>query len=120
MTRQNCTCAVYLLCHDEASELMRERHRPEREEVAAAPGLGSSFLRPPVRRTDGEDNKLRSFVAATPYPTCKVLGTHLPAAPVEQHNRWLGAALLAADPIKERSFAAECMALASRNPNTTL
>ena len=36
MSRENCTGPVELLCHDQASELVSQRHRPKREQATAA------------------------------------------------------------------------------------
>ena len=120
MARENCTCAIDLLGQDQAGELVREGHRSQREKVAAAFGLSSRVIRPAICRTDGEHNMLRSFSSPRTQQVRESLGAYLPAACVQQQDRWCGAALLAANPIKKRSLGAEGLGSAMRNPGAAL
>ena len=63
---------------------------------------------------------LRSFSSARTQQIRERLGAYLPAACVQQQDRWCGAALLAANPIKKRSLGAEGLGSAMRNPGAAL
>ena len=68
VTRQNCTCAVDLLSHHQARQLVRQGHRPKREQAAAALPLGSHWFRPPIRRPNSKDEVLRTLISPCPEP----------------------------------------------------
>jgi hypothetical protein len=120
MTRENCTCAVKLLCHYQPGQLVGQRHGPKREQPTAALGLCSHILRPSIRRPDGEDDVLGALIAACTEPIRPRLGAQLPASPIQKHKNRLCAALLPTEPVKKRGFCPERMAAAFRNSNTTL
>ena len=90
---------------------MGQRKRAQREQQ-----LGTAARRagPSAGRTNGEDNMLRTPIAPGPQPLCKDLGTHRPAAAIEQHRDDGYAALLPLDPVQHRFFAAKTLRLAAR------
>lgn len=102
--------AVDLLGHDDASEGVCQGELPQREQEA---GTRARCITPSAGRADGEDDVLRSFVAAGAEPLCECLGVHLLAAAIEKNSHGRRAGLLFREPLEQSLLCSEGRAFAA-------
>jgi hypothetical protein len=83
MAGKNRQSAVYLLSQNDAGELMRQGHPPERpKQVRPFP----RHWRPAIRRSDGEHEALNSLVAEPAEVRGEFLRGELLAAAIQQNG----------------------------------
>jgi hypothetical protein len=96
---------------------MGQRHRPKRKEQLSPLTRDRG---PSAGRAYGEEDVLGPLVAARAQPSSKRLGSHLPAAAVEEHGHGGCPALLPDKPLEHGLFCSESLRLTARKCGATV
>jgi hypothetical protein len=108
MSTQNCTGAVDLFSHDQASESVGHGERPQRKQQLRAP---AGIVAPAAGGADREHDLPSPLVAPFADPGSERFRRHLTTAAIQQNRRRRNPALLTIEPRKQILLAAKRLRL---------